>query len=60
MNNPPNTYDVDIAFRNSDPITVKYQRFNLDTWYEILNPRLSIYCSKGWGLIIDKIYGCMD
>ena len=59
-NNPTNTYDIDIAFRNSDPITVKNKRFNLDTWYEILKPRLTFYCSEGSGWIIDKIYGCMD
>ena len=59
-NNPTNTYDIYIAFCNSDPITVNNQRFNLDTWYEILKPRLTFYGSEGSGWIIDKIYGCMD
>ena len=54
-NNATNTYDIDSIFRNSDAITVTNQRFNLNTSYETLKHRLSIYSSKGSGWIIDKI-----
>ena len=54
-NNATNTYDIDSIFRNSDAITVANQRFNLNTSYETLKHRLSIYSSKGSGWIIDKI-----
>ena len=54
-NNETNTYDIDIIFRNSDPLIVTNQRFDLNTSYETLNHRLSVYSSKGSGWIIDKI-----
>ena len=54
-NNATNTYDIDSIFRHSDAITVTNQRFNLNTSYETLKHRLSIYSSKGSGWIIDKI-----
>ena len=54
-NNATNTYDIDSIFRNSDAITVANQRFNLNTSYETLKHRLSIYSSKGSGWIIEKI-----
>ena len=33
-NNATNTYDIDTIYRNSDPITVTNQRFNLNSAYE--------------------------
>ena len=33
-NNATNSYDFDTIYRNSDPITVTKQRFNLNTAYE--------------------------
>ena len=54
-NNVCNTYDIDTIFRNSDPITVINNRFDLGTAYEILKHRLSIYSGEGSGWIIDKI-----
>ena len=55
QNNATNTYDIDIIFRNSGPITVTNQSFNLNTSYEILKHRLCIYSSEGSGWITDKI-----
>ena len=54
-NNATNTYDIDTIFRNSDAITVTNQRFNLNTSYEKLKHRLSIYSSEVFGWIVDKI-----
>ena len=54
-NNETNTYDIDTFFCNSDPVTVTNQKFDLNTSYETLNHRLSIYSSEGSGWIIDKI-----
>ena len=54
-NNETNTYDIDTIFCNSDPVTVTNQKFDLNTSYETLNHRLSIYSSEGSGWIIDKI-----
>ena len=54
-NNATNTYDIDTFLRNSDAITVTNQKFNLNTSYETLKHRLSIYSTEGSGWIIDKI-----
>ena len=54
-NNETNTYDIDTFFCNSDPVTVTNQKFDLNTSYETLNHRLSIYSSEDSGWIIDKI-----
>ena len=54
-NNATNTYDIDTIFRNSDAITVTNQRLNLNTSYEKLKHRLSIYSSEVFGWIVDKI-----
>ena len=54
-NNATNTYDIDTIFCNSDAITVTNQRFNLNTSYEKLKHRLSIYSSEVFGWIVDKI-----
>ena len=48
-NNKTNTYDIDTSFPNSDTITVTKQRFDLNTSYETLKDRLSIYSSEGSG-----------
>ena len=48
-NNETNTYDIDTIFHNSDTITVTNQKFNLNTRYETLKDRLSIYSSEGSG-----------
>ena len=48
-NNKTNTYDIDTSFHNSDTITVTKQRFDLNTSYETLKDRLSIYSSEGSG-----------
>ena len=53
-NNETNTYDIDTIFRNSDPITVTNQRFNLDKVYEELKDKLDIWGERGSGWIIDK------
>ena len=53
--NETNTCDIDTIFRNSDPITVTNNRFDLGTAYKILKHRLSIYSGEGSGWIIDKI-----
>ena len=54
-NNETNIYDIDIIFRNSAPVTVTNQRFDLNTSYETLKHRLGTYSSEGSGWIIDKI-----
>ena len=54
-NNATNTYDIDVIFCNSVTRTVKNQRFDLNTSYETLKHRLSIYSSEGSGWITDKI-----
>ena len=54
-NNETNAYDIDTVFRNSDPITVTNERFDLGTAYETLKHRSSIYSGEGSGWIIDKI-----
>ena len=54
-NNATNTYDIDTIYRNSDPITVTNQRFNLNSAYEILEHRVEFYSNEGSGWIIDKI-----
>ena len=54
-NNATNTYDIDRIYRNSDPIKVTNQRFNLATASETLKHRLEIYSDGGLGWIIDKI-----
>ena len=48
-NNETNTYDIDTIFHNSHTITVTNQKFNLNTRYETLKHRLSIYSSEGSG-----------
>ena len=48
-NNATNTYDIDVIFCNSVTRTVKNQRFDLNTSYETLKHRLSIYSSEGSG-----------
>ena len=42
-NNENNTYDIDTIFRNSAPITVTNQRFDLNTAYEELKHKLDIW-----------------
>ena len=54
-NNATGAYDIDTIYRNSDPITVTNQRFNLNTAYKTLKHRLNIYSDGGSGWIIDKI-----
>ena len=54
-NNEIITYDIDTIFCNSDTVTVTNQRFDLNTSYETLKNRLSIYSSEGPGWITDKI-----
>ena len=59
-NNATNTNDIDTVYRNSDPITVANQRFNLNNAYETLKHRLFnlwrfIYSDGGSGWIIDTI-----
>ena len=54
-NNATNTYDIDILYRNSDPITVTNKIFNLNTAHETLKNRLNIYSDGGSGWVIDKI-----
>ena len=53
-NNATNTYDIDTSFGNSDAIIVTNQRSDLNTSYETLKHRLSIYSREGSGWIIDK------
>ena len=54
-NNATNTYDIDTIYRNSDPITVTNQRFNLNSAYETSKHRVEFYSNEGVGWIIDKI-----
>ena len=54
-NNATNSHDIDTIYRNSDPITVTNQRFNLNSAYEILKHRVEFYSNEGSGWIIDKI-----
>ena len=54
-NNATNTYDIDTIYRNSDPITVTNQRFDLNSTYETLKHRVEFYSNEGSGWIIDKI-----
>ena len=54
-NNATNSHDIDTTYRNSDPITVTNQRFNLNSAYEILKHRVEFYSNEGSGWIIDKI-----
>ena len=54
-NNATNTYDFDTIYRNSHPITVTNQRFNLNTAYETLKHRVQFYSNEGSGWVIDKI-----
>ena len=54
-NNATNTYDIDTIYRNSDPITVTNQRFDLNRTYEILKHRVEFYFKEGSGWIIDKV-----
>ena len=42
-------------FRNSAPIKVTNQRFDLNTTYEELKHNLDIWGERGSGWIIDKI-----
>ena len=53
--NATNTYDIDTIYRNSDPITVTNQRFDLNRTYEILKHRVEFYFKEGSGWIIDKV-----
>ena len=45
-NNATNTYDIDTIYRNSDPITVTDQRFDLNSAYETLKHRLEFVLMK--------------
>ena len=54
-NNATNTYGFDTIYRNSHPIKVTNQRFDLNSAYEILKHRVEFYFNEGSGQIIDKI-----
>ena len=54
-NNATNSHDIDTTYRNSDPITVTNQRFNLNSACEILKHRVEFYSNEGSGWTIDKI-----
>ena len=52
---PRNTKFIVTIYRNSHPITVTNQRFNLNTAYEALKHRAEFYSNIRSGWIIDEI-----
>ena len=48
-NNATNTYGFDTIYRNSHPIKVTNQRFDLNSAYEILKHRVEFYFNEGSG-----------